>query len=201
MTFNMKKFSGVLVAAGLVAACGGEERNADGARGDTGRVESRSTSDTTTITTDLGESVTCYTAGIQGYETGTGCYLASGFSHQYHTGYSVNFEAKENYHQFIPYSGLFGSGYLAGDQSLYVGPNNGMVTFKGDTTISIAGYTLQERMVSGGTLAQDTCLMRSNGTKAACAGGYSVGFWAPPNGPSIQGYLYSCQPTTNITCP
>ncbi|XXF80156.1 hypothetical protein P2318_10510 [Myxococcaceae bacterium GXIMD 01537] len=90
---------------------------------------------------------------------------------------------------------------VAGDQSLYVGPGNGMATFKGGTMIGISGYTLSERMVSPGVLAQDTGLERVDGAKVACAGGYAVGFWAPPNRPNYQGYLCRCQAATHFTCP
>lgn len=202
MTFSMKTFSGALVVAGLVAACGGEAQDTGVAADETGRVESREEAPrTVTIQTGTGESVTCFEGGFVGYQTGFGCYLASGFTHQYHTGYSVNFAAMPGHHQFVPYTGLIESGYLAGDQSLYVGPGNGMATFKGGTMIVIAGYTLQERMVGQGVLAQDTCLKRLDGTKVGCAGGYGVSFWSPPNGPSYQGYLDSCQPAPNLSCP
>lgn len=202
MTFNMKQFSGALVVAGLVAACGGEAQDTGAAPDETGRVESREEAPkTVNVGTEMGESVTCFVGGFQAYETGFGCYLAAGFTHQYHAGYTVAFAAMPNHHQFVPYSGLVQSGFLAGDQSLYVGPGNGMASFKGGTMVGISGYTLQERMVSSGVLAQDTCLKRVDGTKVACAGGYSVGFWAPPNGPNYQGYLYSCQVATHFTCP
>lgn len=202
MSFNMKKLSGALVVAGLVAACGGEEQNAGGAQGDTGRIESREDAPVIIdITTVRNETVSCYQLGFQGYADGFGCYLAANITHQYHTGNSVVFRPMPNHHQHVPGDGFIRYGFLAGDQSLYVGPGNGMVTFKGDTSVSIAGYTLEERMVSSGTLAQDICLKKLDGTKVACSAGYTVGFWAPPNGPSYQGHLYSCTVNTNMTCP
>jgi hypothetical protein len=195
MTFNKKLFTGALVVAGLVA-CGGEAQNpADEA----GRVESRVDNPTVTITTAMNESASCYSNGLTYYETGVECWLAANVTHQYHEGYTVTF-APTGSKQFIPYNGLFSGGPLAGNQTLYVGPGNGTATFKGGTTISIAGVTLQERMVNMGQLAQDTCLKKADGTWVACAAEKGLEFWAPPNGAHLQGYLVRCTPSTTLTC-
>jgi len=195
MTFNKQLLPGALVVAGLVA-CGGEAQNlAD----ETGYVESPLT--TVTILTGANETVTCYETGLTYYSGGFECWLAANFTHQYRAGYSVTI-APTSTKQFIPTNGLIDGGPLAGGQLLYAGPGNGMVAFMGNGKgVSIAGTTLQDRMVNQGFLATDTCLKKYDGTQVACAGGQWTEFWAPPNGSHLHGYLAYCTGTTNITCP
>ncbi len=190
MSFNMKRFSGALIVTGLVAACGGEELNPVNAQGDIGYVESA-----ISIPTGGGETVECVNGTVALYQAGFECTLASDFSHQYRSGGTVIFtDVQYGTKQFVRSDGFVGSGYLAGNQELYVGAGNGSVNFLGGKLLVIYGTNLQDGVVNQGWLAQPTCLKTSATAWVGC-GVERVSFDA------LSGYLATCAVDTSITCP
>lgn len=196
---NTKTFAGALVAAGLMAACGGEV----GSQGDdTGVNESAVVK--TLVTRTVRESITCdlayysrtyYVGSVLEVEQ---CQTAADLTHQYRTGQYITYKTNQN--MYVEADGLVGSGIITTAQSLYTGTVNGYVTFQGNQHIALAGSYGSARVLNGGILAEDQCLLGLTGSYApvwrACAGGYNATFYG-----DSSAYLYTCTTTTNITCP
>ena len=183
---NFKKLlPGALVAAGLVTACGGEVQETGAEQGDPRIIESGLT---TYYTTALGESVPCVSGSASLLNAApyplSGCTLAENFTHEYRTGYTVQFVAGRYLN--VPGSGLMGAGYINGDQSLYVGAVNGSVLFDSGSTVGFRTGSLATGAAYSGSLAADTCLWWNSTTKVICAGvDYSIQF-------TSSGYVYGC---------
>lgn len=200
---NTKLFAGAIVVAGLMTACGGELENQGGEQGDTGVTERAAVMDLATrgayepIKCEMSRySRTYFVNGIKVVEE---CWIASPFTNAYRTGSTITFSAGQS--MYINGDGLGSYGLIDGDQYLYTGTANGMVQFKGGTSITLTGAFGSAKVLTGGILAANTCLISGKDSLnapiwKACAGGVNANF------NSTTGYVSSCGvPTPTFSCP